>query len=181
MGKTQGGAVWLDAAKTSPYDFYQYWRNVEDSNVVRLLKMLTFIPLDEIGEMAEWQGSGLNRAKERLAYEVTRMVHGKDEADKAQAAAKALFAAGSAGGDMPATGLSAVDFHDGSITTAELLVPCGLAPSSGEATRIVSKGGARVGEEKITALDGVFSPADFEREFILRKGKKIFHKVTFKK
>ncbi len=181
MGKTQGGAVWLDAAKTSPYDFYQYWRNVEDSNVVRLLKMLTFIPLDEIGEMAEWQGSGLNRAKERLAYEVTGMVHGKDEADKAQASARALFGAGSAGGDMPETVLSAADFHDGSITIAELLVRCGLAPSRGEAKRIVSQGGARVGEEKITALDRAFSPADFEREFILRKGKKIFHKVTIKK
>ncbi|ADU26770.1 tyrosine--tRNA ligase [Ethanoligenens harbinense] len=178
MGKTQGGAVWLDPEKTSPYDFYQYWRNVEDSNVIRLLKMITFVPLDEIETFSDLEGSELNRAKERLAYEVTKQVHGKEEADKAQEATHALFGTGGSNANMPATALSESDFHDGQITILELLVRCGLAPSRGEARRLIEQGGVSVNDRKITSFSQTFAPADFQTDYIVRKGKKVFHKVT---
>lgn len=178
MGKTQGGAVWLDAKKTPPYDFFQYWRNAEDANVIRLLKMLTFVPLDEIAQWENLEGSALNAAKERLAWEVTAQVHGKEEADKALAASKALFGAGAGSADMPTTVLADADFTDGKISVAELLVRCGLAPSRGEAKRLVDQGGVSVGERKVASVSETFAPADFTGEFILRKGKKVFHRVT---
>lgn len=180
MGKTQGGAVWLDPEKTKPYDFYQYWRNVEDSNVIRLLKMLTFVPLEEIEKLAHLQGSELNKAKELLAYEVTKQVHGKEEADKAQGATHALFGAGSGSENMPTTALTEADFHDGQITVVELLVRCELAPSRGEARRLIDQGGVKVNDEKVTAFSETYSSKEFEQEFILRKGKKVFHKVVLK-
>lgn len=178
MGKTQGGAVWLDPEKTSPYDFYQYWRNVEDSNVIRLLKMVTFVPLEEIETFAGLEGSGLNRAKERLAYEVTRQVHGREEADKVQEATHALFGAGGSNVNMPSTALTGTDFHDGKITILELLVRCGLAPSRGEARRLIEQGGISVNDQKIASFSQAFAPVDFQADYIIRKGKKVFHKVT---
>lgn len=178
MGKTQGGAIWLDPEKTKPYDFYQYWRNVEDSNVIRLLKMITFVPLEEIEKLSHLQGSELNQAKERLAYEVTKQVHGKEEADKALEVTRSLFGAGSGSANMPRTSLVEADFHDGQITVVELLVRCGLAPSRGEARRLIDQGGVSVNDQKVTAFSQTYTAADFASEYIIRKGKKVFHKVT---
>ena len=179
MGKTAGNAVWLDPEKTSPFEFYQYWRNLGDADVMKCVRMLTFLPLEQIDEMDKWEGQELNRAKEILAYELTQMVHGKDEADKAQAAAKALFAQGGVSDDMPTTALSADEIGAG-ITILDLLVKTGLAPSKGEARRLVQQGGVTANDEKITAFDRAFAAADFTGDFILKKGKKTFHRVVVK-
>ena len=181
MGKTAGNAVWLDANKTSPYDFYQYWRNVEDADVMKCIRMLTFLPLEQINEMDSWEGSQLNQAKEILAYELTKMVHGEDEAEKAQAAARALFGGGGNKENMPATELTAADFADGQISALALLVRCGLAASNGEARRLIQQGGLSVDEKKVTDAAAAFPQELFSGEgVILKKGKKVFHRAFTK-
>ena len=181
MGKTAGNAVWLDANKTSPYDFYQYWRNVEDADVMKCIRMLTFLPLEQINEMDKWEGSQLNQAKEILAYELTKMVHGEDEAEKAQAAARALFGGDGNKENMPATELAAADFADGQIGALALLVRCGLAASNGEARRLIQQGGLSVDEKKVTDAAAAFPQELFIGEgVILKKGKKVFHRAFTK-
>lgn len=178
MGKTQSGAVWLDPEKTSPYDFYQYWRNVEDADVMSCLRLLTFLPLSEIEEMAAWQGSDLNRAKEILAYELTRLVHGEAEAEKAQEAARALFGGTGSSENTPTTLLGAEDFADGAVNILDLLVRCGLVPSKGEARRLVQQGGVSAGGVKVDSITDFFAKERFSGEgVLLKKGKKIFHRV----
>ena len=179
MGKTQSGAVWLDPEKTSPYDFYQYWRNVADADVIKCLKMLTFLPLEQILEMEKWEGSQLNQAKEILAYELTNLVHGEEEAKKADAAAKALFGGGADNANMPTTALAAEDFDEaGEIGLLALMVKGGLAKSNGEARRLVQQGGVSVGDAKQTNPTAKITKADIEQELIIKKGKKVFHKYT---
>ncbi len=179
MGKTEKGAVWLDPEKTSPFEFFQYWRNVADNDVIRCMKLLTFVPLSEIAEMEKLEGSALNGVKERLATEITTMVHGEEEAAKALEAGRALFGAGSAAGSAPTTALAGADFENGAIGILDLLVKTGLAPSKGEARRLIQQGGVFVGDDKIDDVMKSFTPQDIgEREFIIRKGKKSFHKVT---
>lgn len=179
MGKTQGGAVWLDAEKTSPYEFYQYWRNVGDADVIKCIKMLTFLPLDEIHAMESWEGSELNKAKEILAYELTQLVHGEEEAKKAQDAAKALFSSGNAE-DMPTTELTEESLRDGSIDILGILVASDLSATRSEARRAVEQGGVTVNGEKVTDIKACYSPEEINKEdFILRKGKKNFRKVIF--
>ena len=179
MGKTQSGAVWLDPEKTSPYDFYQYWRNVADADVMKCLKMLTFLPLEQILEMEQWEGSQLNRAKEILAYELTALVHGEEEAKKADAAAKALFGGGADTANMPTTVLSEADFDEnGEIGLLALMVKGELAKSNGEARRLVQQGGVSVNDEKQTNPTAKITKADIEKELIIKKGKKVFHKYT---
>ena len=178
MGKTENGAVWLDPEKTSPYEFFQYWRNVADADVINRLKLLTFLPIEEIEAMEDWEGSQLNQAKETLAYELTKMVHGQPEADKALAAARALFGAGSQSDDMPTTTLSAADLAGGRIAVADLLVKTGLAPSKGEAKRLIQQGGVSVDDEKVSDFTVEIGTDAFEKgHVILKKGKKIYHKV----
>ena len=178
MGKTENGAVWLDPEKTSPYEFFQYWRNVADADVINCLKLLTFLPIEEIEAMEDWEGSQLNQAKETLAYELTKMVHGQQEADKALAAARALFGAGSQSDDMPTTTLSAADLAGGRIAVADLLVKTGLAPSNGEAKRLIQQGGVSVDDEKVSDFTVEIGTDAFEKgHVILKKGKKIYHKV----
>ena len=180
MGKTAGNAVWLDPNKTSPFEFYQYWRNVGDADVLKCIRMLTFLPLEQIDEMDHWEGSQLNRAKEILAFELTRMVHDEEEAQKAEAAAKALFVSGGASADMPTTALSSEEIGEG-IAILELLVKCGLAPSKGEGRRLVQQGGILAGDEKVASIDQVFSLDELKQgDLILRKGKKTFHRVVVK-
>ena len=179
MGKTEKGAVWLDPEKTSPYEFYQYWRNVGDADVIKCLKMLTFIPIEEIEAMESWEGAQLNVAKERLAFALTEMVHGTEEAQKALDASKALFVSGGNTENMPTTELTDADFADGSILVADLLVKTELAPSKAEAKRLIKQGGISVNDEKVTAFDAAVSKDAFaEGHIILKKGKKLFHKVT---
>ncbi len=178
MGKTQSGAVWLDPEKTSPFDFYQYWRNVADADVLKCIRMLTFLPLEEIDKMDAWEGSQLNRAKEILAYELTTLVHGKEEADKAQEAARALFGGGGNNANMPTHTLTDADFTDGAINIMDLLVKTGLCPSRGEARRLIQQGGVTAKDEKVTDIGTAFPASDFDGEFILRKGKKVFIKIT---
>lgn len=179
MGKTAGNAVWLDPNKTSPYDFYQYWRNVEDADVLKCLRMLTFLPIEQIQEMDGWEGSELNRAKEILAWELTNLVHGQEEADKAQAAAKALFGGGGDRDSMPTTELTGDSFSDGEIGILNLLVACGLASSRGEARRLVQQGGVSVNDEKITDIDRKFGCELFQGDgAIIKKGKKVFHRAV---
>ena len=178
MGKTQSGAVWLDPEKTSPFDFYQYWRNVGDADVLKCIRMLTFLPLEEIDKMDGWEGSQLNQAKEILAYELTTLVHGKEEADKAQEAARALFGGGGNNANMPTHTLTDADFTDGGINIMDLLVKAGLCPSKGEARRLVQQGGVSAKDEKVTDIGTTFPASDFDSEFILRKGKKVFIKIT---
>ena len=176
MGKTQGGAVWLDPKKTSPYDFYQYWRNVGDQDVIRCLKMLTFLPMDEIRELEKLEGQEINTAKKILAYEVTALVHGKEEAEKAQAAAQALFEAGGPTGDVP-TKTIAADFE--TITALDLISNTGIVPSRGEGRRLITQGGLTVNDEKITSIDHEFTKVDFGEEgLMVKKGKKHYFKVT---
>ncbi|MBQ5760321.1 MAG: tyrosine--tRNA ligase, partial [Clostridia bacterium] len=180
MGKTAGGAVWLDPNKTSPYDFYQYWRNIEDADVLKCIRMLTFLPLEQIDEMDKWEGAQLNTAKEILAFELTQMVHGTEEAEKAQAAAKALFSQGGISENMPTSELTVEDIGDG-IAILDLMVKTKLAPSKGEARRLVQQGGVMVNDEKITAFDRTFTVADIQAgDFIIKKGKKTFHRVVVK-
>ena len=180
MGKTQSGAVWLDPNKTSPFEFYQYWRNVGDADVLKCIRMLTFLPLEEIDAMDKWEGAELNKAKEILAFELTSLVHGEEEAKKAQEAAKALFSTGAAS-DMPKTELTEADLTDGNIDIMTLLVKCGLTASKSEARRAVQQGGVSVDGEKITDIAHTFAGEDFGGEgIVLKKGKKNFRKVIVK-
>ena len=180
MGKTASGAVWLDPNKTSPYDFYQYWRNVGDTDVLKCIRMLTFLPLEQIDEMDKWEGSQLNRAKEILAYELTALVHGEEEAKKAENAAKALFGAGGDSANMPTTVLADADFENGGINILSLLVATGLCPSRGEARRLVQQGGIVVDEKKVESIDESIPQEKFSGEgVIIRKGKKVFHKAVY--
>ena len=178
MGKTAGNAVWLDPKKTSPYDFYQYWRNVGDSDVLKCIRMLTFLPLEQIDEMDKWEGSQLNRAKEILAYELTALVHGEEEAKKAEESAKALFGAGGDSANMPTSVLTDADFENGNINVLSMLVATGLCPSRGEARRLVQQGGVTIDDVKVASIDESLARERFEGEgVIVRKGKKVFHRV----
>ena len=180
MGKTQSGAVWLDPNKTSPFEFYQYWRNVADADVLKCIRMLTFLPLEEIDKMDSWEGAQLNTAKEILAYELTKLVHGEEEAAKAQESARALFSSGNAA-NMPATELTEDDFTEGSIDILSLLVKSGLVPSKSEARRAVEQGGVAVDGEKVSDIKAVLEASRFEGEgIVLKRGKKNFRKVTVK-
>ena len=179
MGKTAGNAVWLDPNKTSPFEFYQYWRNVGDADVMKCIRMLTFLPLEQIDEMSTWKDQRLNEAKEILAYELTSMVHGKEEAEKAQAAARALF--GGAAMDtehMPSTQLTEADLTDGSIGILTLMVKSGLAASNGEARRLVVQGGVLADGEKVAAPTVSFTAEQLKKGVVIKKGKKVYHKVT---
>lgn len=178
MGKTEKGAVWLDPEKTSPFEFYQYWRNVEDADVIRCLNILTFVPISEIREYAKLSGSELNVAKERLAFEVTKLIHGEEEAVKAQRAARALFGGGKDSADMPSTTLTVSDFTDGAIALTDLLMKTGLAASKGEGKRLIVQGGVSVDDQKMTDPMGSVPLSAFEKGHVmLRKGKKVFHKA----
>ena len=178
MGKTQKGAVWLDAEKTTPYEFYQYWRNVDDGDVIKCMKLLTFIPMSEINEYAKLEGAELNKAKEVLAYSLTELVHGKEEADKAQAAAKALFAGGSDDSNMPTTTVEDADFEDGKVTVLSLMIKAGMIKSNGEGRRLIQQGGISVNDEKITDVFTAVSKEDLANGIVVKKGKKVFHKFT---
>ncbi len=179
MGKTMGGAVWLDPNKTSPYDFYQYWRNTEDASVIKCLKFLTFLPLEQIEEMESWTDNKLNDAKEILAYEVTKIVHGEEEAEKARAAARAIFGGTGDVENMPATVVADSEFADGSIEVTQLMVVCGLAKSKGEARRLVEQGGVAIDGEKVVDVKAAVNKDAFEKGYIvIKKGKKVFHKAT---
>ena len=179
MGKTQSGAVWLDAEKTTPYDFFQYWRNVSDADVIKCLKMLTFLPLEQILEMEKWEGSQLNQAKEILAFELTKLVHGEEEAKKADEAAKALFSAGGDTANMPTTQVTKEDFDDNDeIGLLALMVKGGLAKSNGEARRLVQQGGVSVNDVKQTNPTAKITKTEIEKELIVKKGKKVFHKFV---
>ena len=181
MGKTQSGAVWLDPNKTSPFDFYQYWRNVADADVMKCIRMLTFLPLEEIDAMADWEGSQLNQAKEILAYELTKLVHGEEEAEKAQKAAKALFVQGGVSADMPECVLADEDFTDGSIDILSLLVKAELAATRSEARRNVTQGGVTLDGEKVTDIKAAYTADDFMGDGkVLKRGKKKFKKIFAK-
>ncbi len=178
MGKTQNGAVWLDPEKTSPFEFFQYWRNVDDADVIKCLKMLTFLPLEEIEAMEAWEGSQLNKAKEILAFELTKLVHSEEEANKALSATQALFGGGSDLSHMPTTQLAPEDFNEDKVPVVDLLVKTGLAPSKAEAKRLIKQGGILVDDVKITQFDAAVEKSSFEKgHIILKKGKKSFHKV----
>ena len=178
MGKTASGAVWLDPNKTTPYDFYQYWRNVGDQDVLKCIRMLTFLPLEQIDEMDKWEGSQLNRAKEILAYELTALVHGEEETKKAEESAKALFGAGGNNANMPTSTLTDADFENGNINVLSMLVATGLCPSRGEARRLVQQGGVTIDDVKVASIDESLARERFEGEgIIVRKGKKVFHRV----
>lgn len=178
MGKTAGGAVWLDPEKTSPYDFFQYWRNVDDADVLKFLRMMTFLPLEQIDEMDSWEGAQLNEAKRILAHELTAMVHGEEEADKAQEAAKSLFAGGVSSDNMPQAVVREEDFKEGEIDILSVLVLCGLAQSRSDARRAVEQGGVSVNGDKVTDIHTSYRPSDFAEEFLLRRGKKKYCKIT---
>ena len=178
MGKTASGAVWLDPNKTTPYDFYQYWRNVGDQDVLKCIRMLTFLPLEQIDEMDKWEGSQLNRAKEILAYELPALVHGEEEAKKAEESAKALFGAGGNNANMPTSTLTDADFENGNINVLSMLVATGLCPSRGEARRLFQQGGVTIDDVKVASIDESLARERFEGEgVIVRKGKKVFHRV----
>ena len=179
MGKTASGAVWLDPNKTSPFEFYQYWRNVDDADVLKCIRMLTFLPLEEIEKMDNWEGAQLNEAKNILAYELTALVHGAEEAEKAKAASLALFAGGGNTADMPTTELTNDDIGAGQIDILSLMVKCGLAASKGEARRLVQQGGVTVNDAKVTAIETTYGLEQFTGEgLVIRKGKKVFHRVV---
>jgi len=175
MGKTQSGAVWLDPEKTSPYEFYQYWRNVADADVLKCIRMLTFLPLEQIDEMDKWEGSELNKAKEILAFELTKLVHGEEEANKAQQGAQALFGGGGNTENMPSTEIPVAEIPDDGINILDLLVKTGLAPSKSEARRLVQQGGISVDDVKITDPNALVK---IDTEVIIKKGKKVFHKAV---
>lgn len=178
MGKTQSGAVWLDPNKTSPFDFYQYWRNVADSDVLKCLRMLTFLPLEQIDEMDKWEGSQLNTAKEILAYELTKLVHGEEEAEKSQNSARALFSGSGSRTDMPSVTLTSSDLPEGSIDLISLLVKSGLASSRSEGRRAIEQGGISVNNEKVTDIKTAYTAENIsDNEFILKRGKKKFMKI----
>ena len=178
MGKTASGAVWLDPNKTSPYDFYQYWRNVEDADVMKCIRMLTFLPLEQIDAMADWKDAKLNEAKEILAFELTKLVHGEEEATKAQAAAKALFMGGGDDANMPTTEISADKLVDGKIGILNLMVACGLAPSNKQARQLVEQGGVLVNDEKVPSAQFAVTEEMLKEGVKIRKGKKVFHKAV---
>ena len=180
MGKTASGAVWLDPNKTSPFDFYQYWRNIGDEDVLKCIRMLTFLPLEQIDEMDKWEGSQLNRAKEILAFELTKLVHGEEEAQKAEDAAKALFAGGSDDSNMPTTKITEDQLTDGKIAVLDLMLACGLIPSKGEGRRLVQQGGVMVNDEKVANIDVSFTGEQLKEGLKIRKGKKVFHKAILK-
>ncbi len=180
MGKTAKGAVWLDPNKTSPFDFFQYWRNIDDADVMKCIRMLTFLPLEEIDAMEKWEGSELNKAKEILAYELTKLVHGEEEADKARTAAKALFAGGADDADMPTTELTDNLLTDGKIAILDLMMACKLAPSKSEARRLVQQGGVFADDEKVANIDVSFTAEQLRNGVKLRKGKKVYHKALLK-
>ncbi|MBR3642271.1 MAG: tyrosine--tRNA ligase, partial [Parasporobacterium sp.] len=177
MGKTQSGAVWLDPAKTSPYDFYQYWRNVDDADVLKCIRMLTFLPLEEIDKMDAWEGSQLNQAKEILAYELTKLVHGEEEAVKAQEAAKSIFVSGD-DANMPETKLTEADFKDGSVDILQMLVAAGFCPTRSDARRNVEQGGVSLNGEKVTDVRFAMKRDEIGDGVVLKKGKKSFKKIT---
>ena len=177
MGKTAGNAVWLDPNKTSPYEFYQYWRNVGDGDVLKCIRMLTFLPLEQIDEMSHWEGSQLNRAKEILAYELTSLVHGEEEARKAEASAKALFAGGGSNGNMPTTEITESELSDGAMDIMTVLVRSGLCASKSEARRNIQQGGVTVNDEKITDISKSFGADELKKGIIVRRGKKNYSKV----
>lgn len=182
MGKTEKGAVWLDPEKTSPYEFYQYWRNVADADVIRCLKILTFLPLSEIEELAKLEGSGLNKAKEILAYEVTKLIHGEEEAVKAQDAARALFGKGANTENMPSTELSQTDFADGKIAVLDLLLKTKLIPSKREGRSLIQQGGISIDDTKVEDPSETVPLSSFEKGYVvMKKGKKVFHKAVLKK
>ena len=179
MGKTAGNAVWLDPNKTSPFEFYQYWRNVADADVLKCIRMLTFLPLEQIDEMAGWEGAKLNEAKDILAYELTKLVHGDEEADKARQASKALFSGAGDAAHMPTTELTNDDLGGGRINILNLMVRCGLCASKGEARRLVQQGGVSVNDRKVESIDETLGCEQFTGEgVIIRKGKKVFHRVV---
>ena len=177
MGKTAGNAVWLDPNKTSPYEFYQYWRNVGDGDVLKCIRMLTFLPLEQIDEMSHWEGSQLNRAKEILAYELTSLVHGEEEARKAEASAKALFAGGGSNENMPTTEITESELSDGAMDIMTVLVRSGLCASKSEARRNIQQGGVTVNDEKITDISKSFGAEELKKGIIVRRGKKNYSKV----
>lgn len=180
MGKTEKGAVWLDPDKTSPYEFYQYWRNVSDDDVIKCMKLLTFIPMSEINEYAKLEGAELNKAKEALAFSLTKLVHGEEEAVKAETAAKALFAGGADDSNMPSTVVDDSDFdEEGNVTILSLMTKAGMIKSNGEGRRLIQQGGISVNDEKISDVFASVSKADIEKSVIIKKGKKVFHKFTF--
>ena len=177
MGKTANGAVWLDPKKTSPYDFYQYWRNIDDADVLKCIRMLTFLPLEQIDEMERWEGSQLNKAKEILAYELTALVHGKEEAEKVEAASKAIFSSGDFE-NMPTTSVTAEDLsEDGTMGVLQALVKAGIVESNGQARRLISQGGVSVNEEKVSDPTMRLSEESLREGVVLRKGKKVYHKI----
>lgn len=179
MGKTQSGAVWLDENKTSPFDFYQYWRNVDDADVLKCIRMLTFLPLEEIEKMDAWEGSQLNRAKEILAYELTALVHGEEKAAKAQETARALFSGAADTENMPTVALTAEDFTDGQIQINEIMLKAGLIKSKGEGRRLIQQGGVTLDDQKVTdPVAGISLEELGNGSKILKKGKKVFYKVT---
>lgn len=178
MGKTQKGAVWLDAEKTTPYEFYQYWRNVDDGDVIKCMKLLTFIPMEEINEYAKLEGAELNKAKEALAYSLTTLVHGEEEAAKAQAAAKALFAGGADDSNMPSTVIDEADLEDGKITLLSIMTKAGMIKSNGEGRRLIQQGGVSVDDEKISDVFHAVTAEQLEKGIIVKKGKKVFRKFT---
>ena len=178
MGKTAGNAVWLDPNKTPPYEFYQYWRNVADADVLKCIRMLTFLPLEEIDKMDSWEGSQLNTAKEILAYELTKLVHGEEEANKAQSAAKAIFAGGGSHENMPSTTLTEDDLTDGEIGILDMMVKASLATSKGEARRLVTQGGVSLDDQKITDPQYRVTAEALKKGVVLKKGKKVFHRFT---
>lgn len=177
MGKTEGGAVWLDPEKTSPYDFYQYWRNVDDADVIKCMKMLTFMPLEEIAEYEKMSGSELNEAKERLAFEVTKLIHGEEQALGARESARALFGGGADNSNMPSTTLIDDDLTDGAINILDAMIKAGLIPSKGEGRRLVQQGGVSVDGEKVTDISAVLTAEQLRSGVIIKKGKKVFHKI----
>ena len=179
MGKTASGAVWLDPEKTTPYEFYQYWRNVGDADVLKCIRMLTFLPVEEIDKMDSWQGEQLNRAKEILAFELTKLVHGEEEATKAEASAKALFGAGSAA-DAPTTELTDEDLTDGAIDILSLLVKCGLCASKSEARRNVQQGGVTVENDKVTDIYKTYTKAELAEGILVKRGKKSYRRAVMK-
>ncbi len=178
MGKTANGAVWLDPNKTSPFEFYQYWRNVDDADVMKCIKMLTFIPLDEIEEMEKWDDSRINEKKDILAYNLTTLVHGADEADKARATSQALFGGGGDDANMPSTAIDESAFTDDAITVVDLLVAGALAKSKGEARRLIEQGGISIDGDKVDKIDAVVTKDALANGVKLRKGKKVFHRFT---
>ena len=178
MGKTAGNAVWLDPNKTSPFDFFQYWRNIDDADVMKCIRMLTFIPIEQIEEIEHWDGGRINEKKELLAHELTAMVHGPETADRAREAARALFSGEGDDANMPTTVLD--DVPAGGIGILDLMTRCGLASSKGEARRLIQQGGVALDGEKVASVDAVVTPEALQRGVKLRKGKKVFHRAVLK-